>query len=412
MRYGTEKELTVQYMDSIVDVKKRVEEMELGNFYRMEFRRFATINDGALLHYPGVNQFSSLAPGGISGLMKNIGVSATGNSYRYYDPTPMIDALLGVKYILNGEIDGGENAFAQRYEPVGQEGNIWIYRNPQVLPVGFAVSDAVTSWEPEQETPFVSQDALAAAATGETEAMYRPLSWDSYEVRNITVTESAPNHLDYEVTAPEQLDLVPEATIRYVSDRQQYLYLYTNVSNTKRLVYRTEGTRQDREIAAGNGMIDVGWVDAGEVIEIHVELTEHGEFEKDYRKNGSIFIAAAGYQPEVWDRVYEQLNRHPWTLTAWGDTSLTGTIDADEHEILFTSIPYIRGWEASVDGTPVEITPIGHNGFIGVALPSGTHEVHLEFHVPALKAGILLSVLTWLLIAVWCVFERRIRPEQ
>ena len=60
-----------------------------------------------MYHYRGFSQFSSLAPGGISDFIGSLGIAATGNSYRYYDPTALVDALFDVKYVMNKADDSG-----------------------------------------------------------------------------------------------------------------------------------------------------------------------------------------------------------------------------------------------------------------------------------------------------------------
>ncbi len=396
-----------KYMEAASEVKTYLNEKEQGEFYRMEFRRFVAINNGALYHYPGVSQFSSLAPGGISAMMTNLGFAGAGNSYRYYDPTPLLDAILNVKYVVNRDDEGTPTTLGEHYNLEKQIGNLWVFQNPQVLPVGFMVSEDLTGWEPETQNPFENQNRLARLASGEDRVLLDSFNWDHMEYENITLTEMKGDSVSYTVEEPRNLNRIPRVTITLISPKRQYLYLYVNEENAKRVVYTTGKERQDREIAAGNGLIDIGWVDEGESIEVSLELTNRGEFEKAYHENGRAVVQAAGFDLDAWNEIYAKLSSRPWKLTSWSDTMLEGRVQAEENQILFTSIPYMKGWSAYVDGEKTDLVPLCGLGVIGVPVTPGEHVVRLTFAAPGLRTGLLVSLLSFAEYGAWLLIKKR-----
>ena len=66
--------------------------------------------------------------------------------------------------------------------------------------------------------------------------------------------------------------------------------------------------------------------------------------------------------------------------------------------MLFFSIPYDEGWTITVDNiaTPIQIVDYG---MMSVFVDSGTHEVELNYTVPYLKAGAVVSGVSLLLFA-------------
>ena len=408
MNRTTEARELTSYMEPAAEAKAYLDEREQGNFYRMEFRRFVAINNGALYHYPGVSQFSSLAPGGISAMMTNLGFAGAGNSYRYYDPTPLLDAMLDVRYVLNRDDEGAPTSLRDHYDFVQQIGNLWIFENPQVLPVGFLVSENLNGWAPEPNRPFDNQNSWAALASGNGNQLLHTFSWDGMTSENITVGNMDENGIHYTINEPRNLERIPNLTVTFVSPKRQYLYLYVNEDNAKRVAYTTGKERQDREIAAGNGLIDVGWVDAGEAIEVSFDLTNRGEFEKSYRDSGTTVIQAAGFDFDAWSQVYEKLAAQPWKLTGWSDTWLEGSVQAEKRQVLFTSIPYMKGWSAYVDGEKTELLPLADSGLIGVSVGAGAHEIRLEFRTPGLAAGLKVSLITLFGYGL-CFLIRRLR---
>ncbi len=73
-----------------------------------------------------------------------------------------------------------------------------------------------------------------------------------------------------------------------------------------------------------------------------------------------------------------------------------------EEKMLFTSIPFEKGWTAKVDGQKTEIVSY-QDAFISIPLSAGEHTIELSFTPPGWKAGLLASgvgVMTFLVLAL------------
>lgn len=57
----------------------------------------------------------------------------------------------------------------------------------------------------------------------------------------------------------------------------------------------------------------------------------------------------------VFDEGLSRLSRSVWNVTEDTDTRLSGTVDAAEDGLFYTSIPYENGWRAYVDGVEVPL---------------------------------------------------------
>lgn len=404
----TSREAYVKYIDGTEEAIDYMNERENGEFYRTEFRRFTSINDAALYHYNGFSQFSSLAPGGISEFIGNLGIAATGNSYRYYDPTPLIDAMFDIRYVMNkdGEITKDRYVFEEQFD------NVWVYRNDRALPLGFMVNSDIKDWQTEDSMPFDVQNDFVKLSTGTDKDMFTPIEPDSIDKTYMEVSEQLDdNSFKYTLTDPANLSLEPTVTATFTSDKDQYMYVYVDAGNTKRVKYQTNTANEDRELSAGKSLFDIGHVSAGEQITVSFSLTNKGEFEKTYRKDGTVKIYAASYDDEVFNEAYNKLNSNTFNITSFEDTRIEGTVNAESDGVMFTSIPYVDGWKVTVDGQSVDKVSIGNDGVIGIDIPSGEHTVVLQFKSKGLVPAVVISFIGLILAVVYTLADSILKKK-
>ena len=89
-------------------------------------------------------------------------------------------------------------------------------------------------------------------------------------------------------------------------------------------------------------------------------------------------------------QVYDRLNRMPMHLTSWKDTKLSGTVTADRAGMLFTSIPFDKGWTVKVDGQKVE-TRKAFGAFLAIDVGAGDHVIDFSYFPEGLKPGVLIT---------------------
>lgn len=87
----------------------------------------------------------------------------------------------------------------------------------------------------------------------------------------------------------------------------------------------------------------------------------------------------------------EALREEPLENIHWETNMISGTVDLSKDKILCMSIPYSKGWSATVDGQKTEILR-GNYMFMAVPLTTGHHEIEFTYCSPGLKIG--LSVFT------------------
>ncbi|MBQ9604632.1 MAG: YfhO family protein, partial [Firmicutes bacterium] len=253
----------------------------------------------------------------------------------------------------------------------------------------------IKNWQTLDSMPFDVQNDFIKTAAGIDEKMFTnvPLSSFDYTYMNIT-NQINDNEYKYELTDPANLSLHPTVTSKIISDKDQYLYLYVDAGNTKNVTYITDTANEQRELSAGKSLFDIGHVKAGEEITVKFELTNKGEFEHTYRKDGTVKIYAASYDDAVFQKAYDKLKTQPFEITSFKDTEITGNITADKDGVMLTSIPYVPGWKVTVDGESVKKVSVGEDGLIGVDLTKGSHTVTFKYSPSGFAGGIFISIVS------------------
>lgn len=373
-------------------------------FYRAEFRLLYALNEGALYGYRGVTGFSSLMPGNLTTLTKSLGIASQNISIQYYDLTPLTDAILDLRYLLDRD---EETASRIPYTRLKTMGHVALYENDTSLPLAFRVDDRISDWQTTAFSPFDVQNSFVKASAGITDDLFTPIEPDTLETSYmLTEPINGSSCFSYDLTAPEVLPFVPAVTASYTMPEATHLYLYIDSEQTERVEYETSSGVYERNFNAGNSMIDVGWLEKGETVRIYFSVTRRGEQETSYRPQGTVKLYAAAWNEEVFERAYEVLAEDGMEIIEFSDTHIKGTIDTREDGTLFTSIPYSHGWTVSVDGTVIETQALG-GALLGIKLEAGSHTIIFDYLTPGLIPGLALSLAGIALFLVFLYFRHR-----
>ena len=77
--------------------------------------------------------------------------------------------------------------------------------------------------------------------------------------------------------------------------------------------------------------------------------------------------------------------------------------------LVFFSVPWERGWTATVNGAPALIEK-ANIGFMAVRLPAGNAEIRFDYRTPGLLTGGMVSIAGFVILAVYALATRRRKP--
>lgn len=87
---------------------------------------------------------------------------------------------------------------------------------------------------------------------------------------------------------------------------------------------------------------------------------------------------------------------------------LKGSIQTDHPSYFVTTLPYMSGYRAYVDGQEVNVELV-NKAFVGFKLAQGRHDIKIIFEAPGKKVGMLLSFVGLILLLWIWIFERRVK---
>jgi hypothetical protein len=122
---------------------------------------------------------------------------------------------------------------------------------------------------------------------------------------------------------------------------------------------------------------------------------------------GPAALEAAAYEARYREAV-EALRREPFEISSFREDRIRGRVAAQESGVLFLSVPFNRGWRATVDGQPAAIHRI-NVGFVGLPLPAGEHTIELRFVPEGSRLGLAVSLLAAIVLVAGVIFESRRR---
>ncbi len=83
----------------------------------------------------------------------------------------------------------------------------------------------------------------------------------------------------------------------------------------------------------------------------------------------------------------------------------SSSFDTDRF-VVFT-VPYESGWSATVNGEAVEIEKV-NRGVMGIKVPAGNCEIRFDYVTPGLKAGLLLTVVSVVIMVAYYIILKKV----
>ena len=358
------------------------------SFYRVHVNGERCFNGASLFDLNTLTSFASYDDIKQRTALGHLGISNAYHMIFDLSSRPLSKMLLSVKY--EADIKG--------YNGISENS---IYINDYCLPVAFTVSSDIASYS-SGDDPFENEENLIKCMTGKDYDLYETVSSDDVITSEFN-TEVYPfgNLTAYEIKAAD----VTPSWICYSIPKKE--------GKTSLAYFHTNGTYFNSgapEFAEGfSGLSCPANISSGAVITASdtpyvskENLNDKEGIEYSYIpiliKNSGFTSYTVQYINFVYaddsliPEIYNDLLPGAIRLTSYTDSRLEGVVTASEDRpVLFTSIPYDKGWTAYIDGTPAKIYVTTDNAFCALALPPGEHNIIFEYETPLSSEGSSIS---------------------
>ncbi len=373
---------------------------------RTEVSNTQTLNDGALNGYKGISVFNSMANVNMTHYVEYFGLAGwpAGNRYSYYQTSPVTNVIMNLKYI----IARGDNCYDDAYmKKIDSSGSVDLYENQAYVPMGFMVHPAletidvvVNSGNPGTvDNPFENQIRWWQLATGIQEPVYTQLT-----VKDVGHSPSedlkVSKYEEGRYSADPQSSGTTHVKFNYYLEEDSIVLGYLKVGGNEGdgSILINDSNQSSRNVKTAH-IMNIGSYPKGTKVSLYGTIAAGTNY-------SNIRSYCYTLNQDVFERGLEILRKNTLTATKATDSSLKGTINTDTAGILYTSIPYEKGWHAVVDGKEVDIVAIG-DAMCGIYLPVGEHTVKFYYVPHGFVVGSAAFLLALTVFVLMCVFTSK-----
>ncbi len=333
--------------------------------YRIRQTWDFTRNEGLVLGYNGMDHYSSTYNENVNRFLRYLGMAQDSNWSSSYGGTPLLDGILGVKYLCDTK------EVTDNYTRISStEWGTYAYQNSWALPFVYSAPVNNLSLHFTSMTPFDNQNMLLNTIADKNELYFTA----------------------YEYIEEQQSDAY---TYSFTADSTNPVYLY---------VYSPSYGGGDVEV---NGELAGDYFTTESKCCLYLGSFEPGEQVRiDIRPNLEVQIDAVYICQLHINRlqgVLSSLQSGGMTVEEHRCGVLKGEITVGEGELILTSIPCDDGWTIALDGNKVEPVTFADT-FIAVPASVGTHELVFSYISPGFVTGCILTGISMILGSIYFGF--------
>ena len=335
------------------------------SFYRIDGSYLATLTDSFACDTYTITTGLSTSNSNLYKFYYDHGGSETKiGLYSDFNGLPVLNSILGIKYIVNTErLNNPQYQFLRKIKSdnfFGMGDYSYIYKNNDALSLGYIID---SDFEKKYETTKSRLDNL--------NNILKSLSGED---KNILVK------------IPKQYTNEENLYRFHIDKNDDYLYLTTDYEISLNFALRYQLIINDKIVDAYN--------DA----QVSVNRLKNKYYNQDIEIRLANLSSSKIYDFDLYnfDRnnyedIIDKLKRKQMTNINVKNNTLKGEINLNKDGLMFLSIPYDKGWHIYVDGEKVSYKKLA-NTFIGIDLKQGYHKIYMKFYPKGLILGIIVSI--------------------
>ena len=420
--YRTLKEDNIRMLSKVNDL----------SVYRVHAEGYRYKNYGLINHLNTISGYYSITAKCVTDTIKGydtLGMQYA-DKYKGVDQRLGLLSLAGVKYITvahNSQVAkdvSSKGDVPYGVEKLRKKGNITLYKNKYALPFAYAYDSYMTEQQYEQLNGIGKEQAMLAQIILNQHPTDKEIQHNEQrndpDIQTISLPETR-------ISSPKGKKYA-DITVPVEKDKETYLYF-------KNLVYHGKKNGDDNFILTGRKGTKGILVTQNNVQQkIHIQSTFNPYYfgRKDYivkinhqtskakEKVRLNFLSPGEYEfddislitvpkKDVLARLKERKENSMKQIQYEGN-HFRGVYHAKKDQILCVTIPYSKGWKATVNGNRTKIYKA--NGmFMGIIMKKGTQSVKLDYETPGLKIGAWISLVAWIGLGIYGLYFEKYRKK-
>lgn len=400
--------------------------------YRVHAEGYRYKNYGLINHLNTISGYYSITAKCVTDTIKGydtLGMQYA-DKYKGVDQRLGLLSLAGVKYITvahNSQVAKDVSSMGDvpyGVEKLRKKGNITLYKNKYALPFAYAYDSYMTEQQYEQLNGIGKEQAMLAQIILNQHPADKEIQHNEQRNGPDIQTISLPETRISSSKGKKYADI----TVPVEKDKETYLYF-------KNLVYHGKKNGDDKFILTGRKGTKGILVTQNDVQQkIHIQSTFNPYYfgRKDYivkinhqtskakEKVRLNFLSPGEYEfddislitvpkKDVLARLKERKENSMKQIQYEGN-HFRGVYHAKKDQILCVTIPYSKGWKATVNGNRTKIYKA--NGmFMGIIMKKGTQSVKLDYETPGLKIGAWISLVAWIGLGIYGLYFEKYRKK-
>lgn len=383
------------------------------SFFRFEKTFSRKPNDNLALDIRGVSEFTSTFNEGSRNLLQKLGFYVNSQTITYVTGNELAESLLGIKYVIQtNEKKNGKtvNYVSDLYSPVYENEDFVVYYNEYALPIAFAVDSQVNSLKLEESfntnlkyTENIFSKMLGKNATVHDSCLYSIDLGDNIYSKVDDDGNGTSYFRDSDTTGKVSMTM----TVTASNDGDVYMFL-PSLYNTPVDCYINGKFlctlfQNDTYKVQNIGQYEKGML-------ISVKLTFDAN--RIYLLNDSSYFYQ--YSATKFKNVTDELKTGGLNVISHSDTKIEGTMENVGKETVFTTIPYDKCWNVTVDGQKVD-TYMCIDSMLAFTLPdngASEHYIVIEYVPYQWIIGMIITVLGIGIFVTLCILDKKYRRKK
>ncbi len=399
-----------------------VSDLSDDSFYRVEIYGDKAQNEAIISDYHDVTAYYSLMDGKVTSYLSQLELHSQKAAIRFdnMNSRTILDALACVKYFVTTNKAAVPYGYRLLRETGTGDESYYLFENEYALPLGYTYDSYMLAGDYDKLSALEKQNALMEAVILEAPTDYaRRSSYNPKEGIEELEKHISPEdkiRLTEDTIAIKKKD--SDIMIEFEAQPNCETYLRLRNFNIKGTldtaasfsVKGSPGTKKTVVVRSPyntfyfgkeNHLINLGYSEEGIS---SAKLTFQTRVKFRYEDIEVYSVSMSNYAAQA-----ERLREYSLQNVVRKNNYIRGDVELDTRGVLVLSIPYSKGWSATVDGAEAQLLNANLLN-MGLQLEPGSHHIELKYETPYLRIGFLVSCAAFLVFFTLVFILRHRKP--